>query len=265
MSFVAWADDNNGIPHGVGGDWADPRNQFVAPATSEYTLMVFDYFPAGSPPEFEIHMDGIVPCNTVTKELTSGPDRDGSAIYPDFSDVFGLTLNGTAAPVGTALRLTTATQSEAGSAFTTVPITLGPGGSFSTNFSFQITNSGGGGADGIAFVVHNDATGDLALGGGGGNMGYSGLTPSLAVEFDSWFNGGALGDTDANHVGTGINGVVGSGIAVSLGAPPLDGGSVFYSWVDYDGIADVLEVRLATTNVRPGAPDFVTSRHRPGG
>lgn len=177
--------------------------------------------------------------------------------YPDFSSTAGLTLNGSAAQAGSALRLTPALVDQAGSAFTTNPITLGTGGSFSTHFSFQITNSCGRGADGLAFLVQNDGAGDGALGGAGGDIGYSGISPSLAVEYDSFFNralGDPEGDASANHVGTGINGVVGSGIAVGLGAPQLDGGTVFYSWIDYNGFSDVLEVRLATVNVRPAAP-----------
>jgi len=190
----------------------------------------------------------------LSKALTSGPDRDGALWYEDFSDVSDLTLNGNAAQAGSALRLTPAIQGQVGSAFTSNSLTLGPGGSFNTHFSFQITDSGGGGADGLAFVVHNAAAADTAIGGAGGNMGYSGITPSLAVEFDTWNNGGGLGDPDGNHVGTGINGAVGSGVAVPLAGPPLDGGTVFYAWVDYDGVADVLEVRVNSANVRPATP-----------
>lgn len=193
--------------------------------------------------------------DSLSKELTSGPDRDGSLWYEDFADVSGLTLNGSAAQAGSALRLTPASQNQAGSAFTSNPLTLGPDGSFNTQFSFQITDSGGGGADGIAFVIHNDAAADTALGGTGGRLGYSGITPSLAVEFDTWYNF-TLGDPNANHVGTGINGAVGSGAAVQLAGPALDGGTVFYAWVDYDGVADMLEVRVASVNVRPAAPNL---------
>lgn len=190
----------------------------------------------------------------LVKELTSGPDRDGSVFYEDFSSTDGLTLNGDAAPLGTALRLVPATQWQAGSAFTASPLTLGPAASFSTEFSFRISSSGGGGADGLTFTVQNAAAADTALGGLGGDLGYSGIPNSLTIEFDSWFNDAAFGDPDANHVGTATNGVVGNGIAVPLGAPPLDGGTVFYAWIDYDGLADQLEVRLATANVRPAAP-----------
>ena len=79
--------------------------------------------------------------DALEKELTSGPDRDCIS-FPDFSDISGLTLNPSAAQFGSRLRLVPALQNRAGSAFTDSPINLGPGGTFSTEFSFQITGSG---------------------------------------------------------------------------------------------------------------------------
>lgn len=203
--------------------------------------------------------------NRLVKELTSGPDRDGSLWFDDFSDTSGLTLNGSAAQSGSALRLTPAVNGQAGSAFTTNPVNLGPGGSFSTHFSFQISNPGGiaqgdgAGADGLTFTVQNDGAADAALGGGGGNIGYSGIGSSLTVEFDSWDNGGGLGDADGNHVGTATNGTVGNGVATAVGPPRLNDGAVFFAWVDYNGTTDTLEVRLSTTNVPPAAPTLTDS------
>lgn len=75
MTYIAWDDDNNGIPHGVGGFFADPRTVFVAPATGEYTLGVHDFIPAGAPPEFEVHIDGVIPC-TLYKDIVDGNDVD---------------------------------------------------------------------------------------------------------------------------------------------------------------------------------------------
>lgn len=63
--FMGGADDNNGIPHRVGGSWADPKLTFTAPAGStpnEFTLMVFDFASAGPNPQFEIHAAGTSPC-----------------------------------------------------------------------------------------------------------------------------------------------------------------------------------------------------------
>ncbi|MBT8065264.1 MAG: hypothetical protein KJN94_09605, partial [Gammaproteobacteria bacterium] len=200
----------------------------------------------------------------LAKDLTSGPDRDGSAWYDDFSDVTGLTLNGDAAQAGSVLRLTPAALWQGGSAFTTDPLTLGPGGSFSTHFAFQISNPGGvpdpdgPGADGVTFILQNDVAGNMALGGLGGDLGYTGIGNSLIVEFDTWDNDAYGNDPDGNHVGTATNGNLGSGTAVGV-APRMNDGATFYAWIDYDGIADELEVRLATSAVRPAAPTLAES------
>ena len=44
-----------------------------------------------------------------------------------------------------------------------------------------------GGADGIAFVIQAISNDEGTLGGG---IGYSGISPSLAIEFDTWWNSG---------------------------------------------------------------------------
>ena len=59
MKFVAFSDDINGIPHGVGGMFGDPRILKELPSTGRYTLMVFDFTGAGPAPQFEIHASGI--------------------------------------------------------------------------------------------------------------------------------------------------------------------------------------------------------------
>ena len=107
--------------------------------------------------------------------------------YPDFSDLTGLQLNGNAAQFGgTDLRVTPAVKGQAGTAFfdTTVGIEQ-----FQTQFEFVFSNPGGIsngftgeiGADGIVFAVQNDANMEFALGGGGGSLGYAGITPSVGV------------------------------------------------------------------------------------
>lgn len=77
-SWIGWADDNNGIPHNVGGWNADPILTFTAPAgttPNEFTLMVFDYISAGPNPQFEIHATGVTPCIIpVTIDIKPGSD-----------------------------------------------------------------------------------------------------------------------------------------------------------------------------------------------
>jgi hypothetical protein len=172
--------------------------------------------------------------------------------FSDFSSVAGLQLNGSAAQVGNVLRVTPSAFNQSGSVFSTSAVTLTSEVSFSTFFSFRLSNSGGIGdpgnigADGLVFVVQTNSN---TAGGAGGGIGYQGLGNSLGIEFDTFNNGPGLGDPDGNHVSIDTNGVLG-GPTASVGTP-LNNGAVWYAWVDYDGPTDSLEVRLSTTSTRP--------------
>lgn len=193
--------------------------------------------------------------------------------YQNFNDLSGFTLNGITPSIDTGgmgvigpnpgdqrvLRLTN-NYGQSGSAFLTTPFSLSSNASFSSYFEFQFTNQGSGGADGIVFTVQNVAN---TAGGGGGGIGYDGLSPSLGVEFDNWNNGSCDGNND-NHAGININGSVCSVVRNdATGAWPglntgdgitryqLDSGKIFHAWVDYNGLTDLLEVRLSDTDTRP--------------
>jgi hypothetical protein len=88
--------------------------------------------------------------------------------------------------VVTAAVLTDGGGGEAGSIFRKqqVPVT----GTFSTSFVMNI-RSVSGSADGLTFVLQADPNGPGALGGGGGALGYQGITKSVAVAFDLYTNG----------------------------------------------------------------------------
>ena len=73
---------------------------------------------------------------------------------------------------------------------------------FDITFQAYLGNSDG--ADGIAFVLQNDTDGRSAVApaGAGSAMGYSGITPSVAVELDTYRNSGSpVYDPTADHVG----------------------------------------------------------------
>ncbi len=59
------------------------------------------------------------------------------------------------------------------------------------------------GADGMAFVLHNDPAGMVAKGWGGGGFGIGGMKNALAIEFDTWDNeagaGAANGELATDH------------------------------------------------------------------
>ncbi len=181
--------------------------------------------------------------------------------FPDFSSTAGLTLNGNAAiAAGNVLRVTPATDWQAGSAFSTSTVSLSNAASFSTYFQFRFTNPDRGscdgtggplngcGADGLVFVVQPVSNN---VGASGGGIGYQGIPTSLGIEFDSWFNSGF--DSDSNHVGININGNINSVRRALLTEADLNAGDIWNAWVDYNGDTDLLEVRAGLSSTRPTA------------
>jgi hypothetical protein len=129
--------------------------------------------------------------------------------YPDFSSTAGLTLVGSTAQSGNQLQITPANFGQAGSAYSTSPVTLGTSATFSTTFQFQFTNAGGvvgSPADGITFVLAASPNG---LGGSGGALGYGGVNNSVAIEFDTYDNTPFVNDgSSSNHIAILENGHV---------------------------------------------------------
>ena len=146
-----------------------------------------------------------------------------SVSHTDFSDLSDLQLNGTAATLQTAgtepvtvtttdgttakaLQLTdlNAKGSEASSVFT---LATQPVDTFDTTFDFTFGTTHTADADGFTFTLQNSAAGPAAIGGGGGSLGYAGLTTSLAVKFKLYPGVDttgiyAAGDTPSNNVVT---------------------------------------------------------------
>jgi Legume lectin domain len=177
--------------------------------------------------------------------------------FANFCDTSAFTLNGTTASLNPnaqcVLRLIDGTG-QSGSAFVTSTFSLASDASFSTFFTFQIPNPVGSGdvdgvgADGLVFAVQ--AVGNTA-GGGGGGIGFQGINNSVGVEFDTWNNGAGDGNS-GNHIGVDVNGDVNS-VALTPIPGRFNDGNVWYAWVDYNGVTDILEARVSSTAARPAA------------
>ncbi len=96
------------------------------------------------------------------------------------------------------LRLTPGGFRQAGSAWSTTKLDVTE--SFESTFKVYLHHFRPG-ADGIAFVVQSQ--GPRALGGWGGGLGYRGIKPSLAVEFDTFQNSY---DPSRNHLAVVLGG-----------------------------------------------------------
>lgn len=182
--------------------------------------------------------------------LAQSPQPNLSASFNNFSDLSSLNLNGSASGANSRLRLTPASGNRAGSAFFNQAFQVDGNTSFSTQFQFQITGSQGtNGADGLTFVLQNSPAGSNAIGRFGGDIGYGGVTQSIAIEFDT-FNNGAI-ELNRNHLSILSNGITDDPLA-SVNAPfDLNNGDTLTAWVDYNGTTNLLQVYLANNTVQP--------------
>jgi hypothetical protein len=91
----------------------------------------------------------------------------------------GWTQNGNIGVSNNMAMLTDGNVNEASSTFLNYPVYVG---AFKASWIYQ--DIGGGGADGTVFVAQNSPAGPSALGGGGGGLGFNGITPSIGLEFN---------------------------------------------------------------------------------
>ncbi len=137
-------------------------------------------------------------------------------------------------------------------------------GSFSTRFSFQITDPvawagapGEPSGDGFTFAIAANST---VLGEPGGRLGVAtspGPLGTVSVEFDTFPNGG---DISTNAIGINVGGA-GDGqsvISTAQAAIPggFDDGNVWTAWIEYRADTHRLDVRVAADGVRPDLPQL---------
>ncbi len=185
-----------------------------------------------------------------------------SANFEDFVDISSIRLNGDSKIVNSqivsnkdVLRLAESEFYSSGNALLKNPFSfVGENGenlSFSTNFSFLISDSSGlgdedgEGADGIAFIVSPTDT----IGSAGGGIGYEGLNNTVVIELDT-FNNGSQDQNNGNHIGINVNGSTTSLVQTNI-ATRFNNSEIWNVWIDYNGSSQLLEARVSQDSNRP--------------
>ncbi|MFI5377919.1 MAG: beta strand repeat-containing protein, partial [Tepidisphaerales bacterium] len=163
----------------------------------------------------------------------------------DFTSTAQWTTTGNGGFTGSVLSLTTGGGGQATSAFfnTKVPVTS----AFAATFTF--TDVGGGGADGAAFILQNQAINALGINGGG--LGYQNITPSAAVELNVY-----SGNTPGT--GYGVNGAAPVHPFATTGSVNLASGNPIQVQLSYDGSNVLTETLTDQTTLATYTTSYVT-------
>ncbi len=121
--------------------------------------------------------------------------------------------NGSAVQQGQCFRLTSTLGFQTGSVWYLDKVDIGSG--FDLYFDIYLGCQDANGADGMAFVLQQVST---SVGTAGEGLGYLGVTPSLAVEFDTWQNPNR-NDPVYDHMAIMANGVPTHGTPQNLAGP----------------------------------------------
>lgn len=130
-----------------------------------------------------------------------------------FAQVFQ--LNGDAVELGgDCYQLTASTGNQNGTAWAIDQIDLSQ--PFAIDLDMQFGTNDNNGADGMVFVIQD--VGINAVGDNGGGMGYSGFSPSIGVEFDTWQNTNRA-DPSYDHIALVTNGNVNHNAVTNIAGP----------------------------------------------
>jgi hypothetical protein len=172
----------------------------------------------------------------------------GQFSYPSFSSTAGLQLEGSAAVVSNAIQLTTAGAGSTASAFWyQTPVNVRSG--FSTTFSYTIYP--GGGADGLAFVIQNDASGSSAIGTGGDGLAANGIANGVAIAFRTY----VFNDVEIDSCGVGNAITIGGCIVTSISEGGLSGTHS----VQIDQSGGILKVSLDGNQILSGSVNLANA------
>ncbi len=126
-----------------------------------------------------------------------------------------------------------------------------PTGAFNASFVYQENAAAGNPADGVAFVLQNSSSGAGALGGLGVGLGYSGITPSAAVEINIYA---------PNTIGTAYatNGAAGPYTSTTATVNPASGDPIAVT-LSYNGASSLTETMSDTVTGQTYSHTYATA------
>jgi len=150
---------------------------------------------------------------------------------------------------GGAIEMTPDTPNSRGAAWLAVPFPTDR--NVSVRATITLSSAGVQASDGAAVVLQNDPRGTAAIGGFGSGLGYDSISPSIALELDTYSPGGS--EPAAPHVGLNLDGDVTTG---PIGPTPfaLSDGTPFTVWLDYDQATKTAAAYIARTAQKPPSP-----------
>jgi Cys-rich repeat protein len=183
-------------------------------------------------------------------------DAVGFCDFSSNGQLQGLQTNGATQTNGGVVALTSGQpQSETGSSYLKTPIALFSNTTVKVHFRFRMYfNTGDNGGDGIAFSFQNKGV----SAGSGGDLGISGLGPSVSVEFDAQKSNND--DPNGNHVGVIVDGKTNQHVgATATPSFNMKNGQVTDVWLDYDPVAKQLKTFIAQAAPKPAVPLLTTN------
>ena len=178
--------------------------------------------------------------------------------YGNFDSVLDqadFTLGGDARWFFGRMQLTGSQAGQTSAVWTKDAIPFGSDYSFNTSMAIDVYGLGGGGGEGMTFVLQSGGRNQLGSGGGGLGLDNAGMA-FVAVEFDSDRAGSFdLGDSLRYHVGidTSTEGSV-ERVLVDRFNNGSVGQNIRYVWIDYNGRSDQLDVYFSAETTKPAEP-----------
>jgi alpha-L-arabinofuranosidase len=168
---------------------------------------------------------------TAASHATSAVARGSYAIVAGTGSGFTsseMVLHGSAALVGSEIRMTDGGSGESSVAWKAVKV---PVGTFTAGFTFQLPTST---ADGFTFTIQDAPKGTWAIGENASSLGYTGITKSVAIKFALYSDskGGAVSQTGLLE-----NGAAPSTQSIDMSASKvsLHSGHVLFAQLVYNG------------------------------